>query len=78
MAQPRTGYPAPAAPFAEVLQAAREAGLHLVHQAGETAGPASIWEALMGGNAEQIGHGIRALEDPALVAELRTRRVPLE
>jgi adenosine deaminase len=68
----------PAAPFAEVLRAAREAGLHLVHHAGETAGPASIWEALMTGHAERIGHGIRALEDPALVSELRTRRVPLE
>lgn len=68
----------PAAPFAEVLQAAREAGLHLVHHAGETAGPASIWEALTVGHAERIGHGIRVLEDPALVAELRTRRVPLE
>lgn len=68
----------PATRFADVLQAAREAGLHLVHHAGETAGPASIWEALTAGNTERIGHGIRALEDPALVTELRTRRVPLE
>ena len=68
----------PAAPFAEVLQAAREAGLHLVHHAGETAGPASVWEAVTVGHAERIGHGIRVLEDPDLVAELRTRRLPLE
>jgi adenosine deaminase len=68
----------PAAPFAEVLQAAREAGLHQVHHAGESAGPASIWEALTVGHAERIGHGIRALEDPRLTAELRARRVPLE
>jgi adenosine deaminase len=68
----------PAAPFAEVLQAAREAGLHLVHHAGETAGPASVWEAMTVGHAERIGHGIRVLEDPDLVAELRTRRLPLE
>ncbi|MCQ4042649.1 adenosine deaminase [Streptantibioticus rubrisoli] len=68
----------PAAPFAEVLQAAREAGLHLVHHAGETAGPSSVWEALTLGHAERIGHGIRVLEDPGLVNELRTRRVPLE
>ena len=66
----------PAAPFAGVLLAAREQGLHLVHHAGETAGPASIWEALTAGHAERIGHGIRALEDPRLVAELRARRVP--
>ena len=68
----------PAAPFAEVFRAARENGLHVVHHAGETAGPASIREALTAGRAERIGHGIRALEDPHLVAELRARRVPLE
>jgi adenosine deaminase len=68
----------PAAPFAEVLQAAREAGLHLVHHAGETAGPASVWEAITVGHAERIGHGIRVLEDPDLVAELSARRLPLE
>lgn len=68
----------PAAPFAEVFRAAREKGLHVVHHAGETAGPASIWEALSVGHAERIGHGIRALQDPRLVAELRARRVPLE
>lgn len=68
----------PAAPFAEVFQAAREAGLHLVHHAGETAGPASVREALTVGHAERIGHGIRVLEDSDLVAEVRGRRVPLE
>jgi adenosine deaminase len=67
-----------AAPFAEVLQAARETGLHLVHHAGETAGPASVWEAMTVGHAERIGHGIRVLEDPDLVTELSTRRLPLE
>lgn len=66
------------APFAEVVAAAAEAGVHLVHHAGETAGPSSIREALGPGRAERIGHGIRALEDPGLVAELRDRRVPLE
>ena len=68
----------PAAPFTEVFRAAREKGLHVVHHAGETAGPASVWEALTVGHAERIGHGIRALEDPQLVAELRARGVPLE
>ncbi|MFI5780795.1 adenosine deaminase [Nocardia sp. NPDC051570] len=68
----------PARPFAEVFPAARDAGLHLVHHAGETAGPESIWEALTVGHADRIGHGIRVLEDPALVTELRKRRIPLE
>lgn len=66
----------PAAPFAEIFAEAREAGLHVVHHAGETAGPDSIREALT--HADRIGHGIRVLDDPSLVAELRDRRVPLE
>ncbi|MFI7442739.1 adenosine deaminase [Nonomuraea indica] len=68
----------PLAPFADVLDAARDAGLHLVHHAGETAGPASVREALTLGHAERLGHGIRVLDDGELVAELRERRVPLE
>ncbi len=68
----------PVAPFAEVCAAARDAGVHLVHHAGETCGPSSVREALTAGRADRIGHGIRALDDPALVAELRERRVPLE
>ncbi|MGY2128195.1 adenosine deaminase [Blastococcus sp. SYSU DS0617] len=66
------------APFAELAARAADAGLHLVHHAGETAGPGSIREALTAGRAERIGHGIRALEDPGLVAELRDRQIPLE
>jgi adenosine deaminase len=68
----------PAAPFTEVFRAARDHGLHVVHHAGEAAGAASVREALTAGHAERIGHGIRVLEDPGLVAELRAHRVPLE
>lgn len=68
----------PVEPFARVLREARDAGLHLVHHAGESQGPASVRAALDVGLAERIGHGIRALEDPELVAELRDRQVPLE
>ncbi|MEV4013738.1 adenosine deaminase [Nonomuraea angiospora] len=68
----------PLAPFAEVLDAARDAGLRLVHHAGEAAGAASIREALSLGHAERLGHGIRVLDDAALVAEVRERGIPLE
>ncbi len=68
----------PATPFAAVCEEAKAAGLHLVHHAGETAGPASIREVLTTCHAERIGHGIRALDDPELVAELRDRAIPLE
>jgi adenosine deaminase len=69
---------APLGPYAELVAVAAEGGVHLVHHAGETGGPASVREALGVGRAERIGHGIRSLEDPSLVAELRDRRVPLE
>jgi adenosine deaminase len=57
---------------------ARSAGLARVPHAGETAGPASIRGALDVLNADRLGHGVRCLEDPTLVAELRRRQVPLE
>jgi adenosine deaminase len=68
----------PLAPFAEVLDAARAAGLRLVHHAGETCGAASIREAIDVGHTERLGHGIRVLDDPELVAEVRDRAIPLE
>ncbi|MFC5827439.1 adenosine deaminase [Nonomuraea insulae] len=72
----------PLAPFAEVFDAvfdaAGDAGLHLVHHAGESAGAASIREALDLGHSERLGHGIRVLDDDALVAEVRERGIPLE
>jgi adenosine deaminase len=57
---------------------ARAAGLPRVPHAGETEGPASIWGALRALGAQRIGHGVRCLEDPALVAELCARQTPLE
>jgi adenosine deaminase len=68
----------PLHPFRAVVEAAAEAGVHLVHHAGEECCPGSIREALGVGRAERIGHGIHALEDPDLVAELAARRIPLE
>src|SRR5262249_50740191 len=64
--------------FADVFQRAKDAGLHAVPHPGEAAGPESIRGALESLGAERIGHGIRALEDPSLVAELRARAIPLE
>ncbi len=70
------GYPPE--PFAPWFERARTAGLHRVPHAGETAGPASVWGALRALGAERIGHGVRAVEDPALVAHLAERGIPLE
>jgi adenosine deaminase len=68
----------PLRPFARVCQAASDAGLRLVHHAGECCGPPSIREAITIGRAERLGHGIRVLDDTDLVAELRERAIPLE
>ena len=67
----------PARLFAELYREARDRGLRLTCHAGEMSGPASVWEALEIGS-ERIGHGIRAIEDPALVAHLATKNIPLE
>lgn len=66
------------APFAEIFDAAKDAGVHIVHHAGEMRGPDSIREAITIGRADRLGHGIRVLEDPDLVAEVRDRAIPLE
>jgi adenosine deaminase/aminodeoxyfutalosine deaminase len=67
----------PAEWFADVYRFCRENGLHLTCHAGETVGPEAVRAALAIG-AERIGHGIAAAADPALMAELRERDIPLE
>lgn len=57
---------------------ARASGLRRIPHAGELAGPASVWGALRALRAERIGHGVRSIEDPALVEYLAAQRVPLE
>ncbi len=68
----------PAGLFQEAFERARQAGLPRVPHAGETLGPESIWAALNLLHADRIGHGARAIEDPALVEFLRENHIPLE
>ncbi len=63
--------------YREAFDLARRGGARLSVHAGETVGPESVWEALAVGS-ERIGHGVRSIEDPALVAELAARQVVLE
>jgi aminodeoxyfutalosine deaminase len=73
---PEAGYPPE--PYADVFARARAAGLHSVPHAGEVAGPESVWGALHALGAERIGHGVRSIEDPALLDHLREHQIPLE
>jgi len=69
------GYPPE--PFAPLFDEARRRGLRSMPHAGEDAGPDSVRGALGALKAERIMHGVRAVEDAGLVAELAARRVPL-
>ncbi len=64
--------------FAYAFDAAREAGLGLTAHAGEWGGPDSVRDALTHLRVSRIGHGVRAVEDPALVEHLAERGVVLE
>ncbi|HTQ81466.1 MAG TPA: adenosine deaminase, partial [Thermoanaerobaculia bacterium] len=65
-------------PFQRHFAAAEAAGLHRVAHAGEHAGPASVRSVLELCHAERIGHGVQAVADPDLLAELARRQIPLE
>ncbi len=68
----------PPEPFEPAFRAACEAGLGSVPHAGEVVGPSSIWGALRTLDPVRIRHGIRAVEDPALMQELVDRGIVLD
>jgi aminodeoxyfutalosine deaminase len=68
----------PPEPYARVFARARELGLPAVPHAGEHAGPESVRGALDELGAARVRHGIRSVDDPALVEELRGRGVVLD
>jgi adenosine deaminase len=63
--------------FQEVFAFAREHNLHVVAHAGEEGPPEYIIQALDLLKVERIDHGIRCLEDDALVQRLVTEQMPL-
>jgi adenosine deaminase len=67
----------PPSAFRQVFEAAEELGLRKVAHAGEEGPPAYVWEALDVLGVERIDHGIRAVEDEALLRRLASDRVPL-
>ena len=67
----------PPSKFERVFARCRELGLHIVAHAGEEGPPAYIVEALDLLKVERIDHGVRAAEDPALMARLAAEGTPL-
>ncbi len=68
----------PPEPYAPAFAIARDGGLGSVPHAGEVAGPESVRGALEALGADRVRHGIRAVEDPALLAELADAGVTLD
>lgn len=64
--------------FVRAFEIAREAGLGITVHAGEFGGPESVAAALDHLRPARIGHGVRAIEDAALVARIAAEGVVLE
>lgn len=64
--------------FTGHFRRARDAGLSVTVHAGEAAGAASVWQALRGLGATRIGHGVRAVDDPVLMAYMADHGIGLE
>lgn len=63
--------------FAQAFRRAGAAGLRRTVHAGESSGPEGVRDAIELLGADRIDHGVRAIDDPALVALLAERRIPL-
>ena len=60
----------PIEPHISAFRLVREAGLNCIAHAGESAGAQSVMETIEKLNPQRIGHGVRSIEDPALVERL--------
>jgi adenosine deaminase len=63
--------------FVRLYAAAKEQGYKAVAHAGEEGPPQFIWDALELLQVDRIDHGVRSVEDTALVAKLVVEQVPL-
>ncbi len=68
----------PAAPFRAMFERARAKGLFVTIHAGEWAGPESVQDAIEHAQPQRIGHGVRTVEDSAVVKLVREHGITLE
>ncbi len=64
--------------FQPSFDRARAAGLPGIPHTGELSGPDKIWETVRLLQPYRLQHGVRAIEDPALVAHLRDHRIAVD
>jgi adenosine deaminase len=64
--------------FHAAFTLARAGGLRRTVHAGESSGPEGVWDAIDLLHAERIDHGVRSIEDPALIEALVSRGIPLD
>lgn len=64
--------------FVEHFKRGREAGWAITVHAGEAGGSTAVWQALRELGATRIGHAVRAVDDPALMAYLAENRIGVE
>jgi aminodeoxyfutalosine deaminase len=67
----------PAEPYRRAFEIARDGGLGIVPHGGESVGAPSLWEVLSF-DPDRIRHGVRAVDDPALLAEIVDRGLVLD
>lgn len=70
------GYPSKL--FLKQFKQARDSGLNITVHAGEAAGSEAIWYAIEKLGADRIGHGVKAIEDPKLMAYLARHQIGIE
>lgn len=68
----------PGEQFRKHFNKARDNGMQITVHAGEADGPQSIWQAIKELGATRIGHGVKAVEDPSLMAYLAEHQIAIE
>ena len=68
----------PGSLFLSHFNQARDAGWHITVLRAKPAVPESIWQAIKELGAERIGHGVKAVEDRALMDYLAEHRIGIE
>ena len=76
IAGPEDGFPP--SMHEAAFKLAKRNGLCITCHAGEAAGADSVWDAIVQGRADRIGHGVRMMDDPALLNYVADHQIPVE